>query len=815
MTERTPTTPPAPRSEAPVSALQWIALGGLLIASLLPASAGADLFPYWDLDPTRNWVPPTGLGPAAMLGLVTLSLLSAGLAMVAESRRGGAISVGQIVLAAIGSLGVVAHTVFDGTLHEGAGDGIEHAVKAAPWLALVWGAVGVSHLCRDRRVRTVALAVLAGFAVPLLAKGVLQVFVDHPATLAQFDRTKEAVFESKGWLQDSPAALAYERRLSQAEASGWFGLSNVYASFMGAITAGLLAACASSVSRTRRVSRATLIGLGVAACALAGLLLSKSKGGLGAMGLSLALCAGFAVLRRWKPRMGCRLGGFVGPAAIVLVLGAVGVRGLIGTDLAEKSLLFRAFYAVGSLRIWGDAPVFGVGPDGFQDAYAAAKIPIATETVQSPHSVFFDWTATLGVFGLAWVAWLVWRSTRLFDLSLDDDRGASDGGSRREAVRAIVLMVAAVGLASAFIERELATPAYAATRVLGLAGWIGASIGMTSLVRTSAGAWLAGAAGLAMVAHAQIEVTPVWVNAAPFFGVWFGVATVGRTAKHETGAPLAAEGSRHGVLSRSGSIATPVLPSGIAVGLGVWIMASVWVPVWRWESGLRSAAFIVRPGAELRTMLDEAVATQDRTRLERLTAEVSVMSGRGVPARAAVLDQTIDSIRLGLLEEAAEPLEQAVRVRPGHVSSRIERDRAYLMLAAGSQDNARKRVFLDSAHSIWSDSAVVRPRSVGLWDWRGVKSERLADLTTALGEGDFAAKRLDEAVDAWMRANALSPYAIRPAVRLMDLSVRMGDPLGAGAWAAEAIRREGLTGLDPIAGLTDAERARARSLLAD
>jgi hypothetical protein len=78
-------------------------------------------------------------------------------------------------------------------------------------------------------------------------------------------------------------------------------------------------------------------------------------------------------------------------------------RGLIWTDLGERSLLFRAFYAIGSLRIWGEYPFAGVGPDGFQDAYAAAKIPIATETVQSPHSVIFDWTATLGVFGLAWV----------------------------------------------------------------------------------------------------------------------------------------------------------------------------------------------------------------------------------------------------------------------------------------------------------------------------------------------------------------------------------------------------------------------------
>ena len=61
----------------------------------------------------------------------------------------------------------------------------------------------------------------------------------------------------------------------------------------------------------------------------------------------------------------------------------------------------------------------------------------------------------------------------------------------------------------------------------------------------------------------------------------------------------------------------------------------------------------------------------------------------------------------------------------------------------------------------------------------------------------------------------MTPHSVRPAVRLMDLYTRLGETDEAKRWAAEALRRDGLTGLDPIAGLTEAERARAKALVAE
>jgi hypothetical protein len=65
-------------------------------------------------------------------------------------------------------------------------------------------------------VRTVVLALLAAFAVPLLVKGVLQVLVDHPETIAAVRAHEAGRVRIERVAPDSPAALAYERRLMQA-----------------------------------------------------------------------------------------------------------------------------------------------------------------------------------------------------------------------------------------------------------------------------------------------------------------------------------------------------------------------------------------------------------------------------------------------------------------------------------------------------------------------------------------------------------------------------------------------------------------------
>ncbi|HQR39835.1 MAG TPA: hypothetical protein PLF26_15715, partial [Blastocatellia bacterium] len=71
-------------------------------------------------------------------------------------------------------------------------------------------------------------------AAVLAFRGIEQVFIEHPGTVENFKRNRDAILAAQGWPPDSAMARGYERRLMQAEATGWFGLSNVYASFAAA-----------------------------------------------------------------------------------------------------------------------------------------------------------------------------------------------------------------------------------------------------------------------------------------------------------------------------------------------------------------------------------------------------------------------------------------------------------------------------------------------------------------------------------------------------------------------------------------------------
>src|SRR5690606_17747939 len=107
-------------------------------------------------------------------------------------------------------------------------------------------------------------------------------------TLANYEQNREQILAAQGWTAGSPMALGYERRLKQSDPSAWFGLSNVYASFMAAGVAALVATLVAAIRRraARPWVMATLGAL--LAATLGALTLTYSKGGIGALALGLA-----------------------------------------------------------------------------------------------------------------------------------------------------------------------------------------------------------------------------------------------------------------------------------------------------------------------------------------------------------------------------------------------------------------------------------------------------------------------------------------------------------------------------------------------
>src|SRR4029078_10506938 len=63
---------------------------------------------------------------------------------------------------------------------------------------------------------------------------------------------------------------------------------------------------------------------------------------------------------------------------------------------APKSVLYRLEYWQGTARVIVDHPLLGVWAGDFQEAYAAYKLPQASETVADPHNFLLEMWATAG-----------------------------------------------------------------------------------------------------------------------------------------------------------------------------------------------------------------------------------------------------------------------------------------------------------------------------------------------------------------------------------------------------------------------------------
>ncbi|MFI4898806.1 MAG: O-antigen ligase family protein, partial [Phycisphaerales bacterium JB059] len=341
--------------------LAWAALVLVLGGALERAGVAADPMPYWDSDPLLTPSVRTGLGPSAQMLLDMLAMLGGACGLGSAALAGRSVRVWWVALLALGGVWVGVHGWVAPTDPAGTGRGdLEDLIIGGRWLGAMGGAIGLAHL--RGRVRRIGLGLCIGFVVMLAAKGVMQRSVEHPLTMHDYEMQREQILGARGWRVDSPQALAYERRLRQNDASGWFGMPNVYATFGGI---GLVAGTCLAIGGVRRKQTGATLAAGLGGvCGGAILLMSHSKGGAGAaaigLGIGVLVGSGWAGERR-------RVWLLAGAPAVVLLL--IVARGVIGERLGELSLLFRWHYAQGSARMILEHPLLGVGPGGFRDAY--------------------------------------------------------------------------------------------------------------------------------------------------------------------------------------------------------------------------------------------------------------------------------------------------------------------------------------------------------------------------------------------------------------------------------------------------------------
>ncbi|HZW06185.1 MAG TPA: O-antigen ligase family protein, partial [Phycisphaerales bacterium] len=541
---------------------------------------------------------------------------------------------------------------------------------------------------------------------------------------------------------------------------------------------------------------------GALAISAAALLLAGAKGGFGAAALGLASAA----LLWWAGRRERRgWTTLVGPLAVGLPLLAVVVRGLVGERIGELSILFRWFYTQGAARILGENWLHGVGPDGFQAAYAVAKNPLSPEDVTSPHSLLWDWAACLGIGGVLWGFLLLWAATRIGPSATDapSDRRSPDG--TRLLMRAACLIAALAAMLAIPTQYAALLPEEAlGVRIGGLIIWCVISCAFIAVAHR----WSAWPIGLAagacvLLAHTQIEITGMWVQSC---GALLAVVGLAAARPDSPVARAAAPGPLWpNVLAAGAMIAT-------AVALAPTLSATL-----RWGAALGSAADQTRPLRELRRLVTASASRPaeqaDYQRrlaamepgvveaiirtlppvwpLTRSASQLALEESRNFAgARTPIGDRYARAWALRALGIVLDPgVAFPVEARPGEPLSNDAIDRAFEQLAKAPT------VELDSLTAGWAATV-----AIGTVEW--------------LPQADR--QRLLSMADRFLlAAYGRDPYNPLHLQRLMDVRERLGDAPGAARAARDLLAVNELQRLDPtVRGLSEKDLARARRIAA-
>lgn len=748
-------------------------LAAVAIAGLAGLRTMVQIVPitWFDMDPAAAPF-AAGWGPAHTLLLDALVLVLSGFVLAVcapRARRGDVV----VALAALVPAVPLALHAMDGPY------AADDLWRGAGWLSAMVGAsalwIAVRALPRGEALRAALLAVLLAVAGPLVARSATQLVVEHARMVESYTNDTAGQLAARGLSPGSPQALVFERRMMQLESTGWIGLSNVHSSLLGAMGLALIGLAVAGW-RSLESGSTLLLAVGGAGC-LAVVGINGSRGAIGAVALGFAAAVVLAALgagawrRSATPRASTTPGGaaasrvgavrslaWMGPTLVVLAVVAIVVRGQLGEQWGERSLLFRWHYTLGAWAVWLQQPWLGAGPAGFAEAYLAARPDRAPEEVLSAHSMWLDWLATLGVAALAWsalaLAW-VWQGCR---------RAERVGASAEPASLGRGFVVVALGtvlvmtLASMLAELHMLDSVGLVARPVGLA--LGLALAVAAVQAMESASRLASlglaAAAVALAVHAQIEMTLFHPGSVAWVAAF--LAAVAATG---------AGGSRAAKPHFAGSARVLAAGALASVALGCVVFGMGAVPAAMEVRQLESAADPIVKAAQRTdpTQPSARVPADIRAEAARLLAEPNAWSGAfgNRPMRlAASLDQWstalaampgTDPAFAPLATHALGAAEAAVRRSPTDTVRAAAQSTA--LEVSRTRDEALRRSALESVVRWATDQLVTSPRSVGAW-------LQLAQAQEALGLREKARQSYEQA----LKADAT--YELDPLRRLSD-----------------------------------------------
>ncbi|MGV6813496.1 MAG: O-antigen ligase family protein [Phycisphaerales bacterium] len=744
-----------------------LALGGLWLVALLAVSRAMiehDGFPWWASDPFVFSPPVVGLTPIQAIGMNLGVMLASGVSLIGLWIKGVRMGLISSACLTIGSLWIAYHAFHS----------IETVLIGSNLLAMmcVFFVASFAHKVGD--AQRILAGVSLGFVLLLVVMGLYEVFVIHPETMKNFEHTRESFFAARGWTPGSFEALAYERRLSQPEPIAWFGLTNVYASFVGA---GALAfVMLSWVNRHRAVMR--LVCVAAALCSVLALMLSGAKGGIGAVGLGLLV---FFVMGRF-PKSSFTRNAMVISCSLVM-LGLI-VRGVIGERIGELSMFFRWQYLVGSWRMFVEHPIWGVGPGAFQEHYTLLKPDLSPEDVASPHNLPAALIALLGIGGIACVGVFISRLREVLPCLQSNGADADAVAAPPPIVmkRVVQLTILAIAIA-AVISLRFGAPAMnmelVGVQVFGGLLWAGLALVIIRLdARELNPALLAG--GLVLMIHAMIEVTPTWMVSGMLWALLVGLAVYGDGSHAQSDTTQQPNGAER-VVRTMGSLPYGFLGLGLIVAGGAIGYRSF--AIGRWERELYRAAMPAVPIA------------QEHDRL----------GGQTTPE--------LNRREYASRQQAIEHLLEAVESRPTHMPTRIAASEQ--MLWFGSVHRSMNQPEL--ARQDWEraiavlEEGVVHSSGGSGYQWLGTVAYGFA---TAFPNAHDRDQWLKLAEDSWERGIERSPHNPHLAFKLMNLAHERGEGAKAKQWAQRARALHEMSRLDPLRGLSETDLEAVDRILA-
>lgn len=794
--------------------LRLVALFVMLCCVVLRVVVAYDPFPGWMDDPTQlPWVAST-IGPTTSVAIDLVLMLAASIVAGASLFERGEcckwrVRVWRWMLT--GAIGVVLHAWWSGW-------DVDRITIGVQWTAAMLAGAAVYIASHDPLCRRLMAGVLLGCVGLVACRAGVQYLVENPLTYADFKANKASILAAHGWTEDSPLSKSFERRVSQPDAGGWFGLSNVLGSFAaGSLVAlGTLAALAWRANREVGVNRfrdAMLVGAGVLA-ASATLAFSMSKGAIIAAVCGVVLtCLARGTSEKTSKR---KRGALIGLACIAGPIAGVLVRGLIGDGLGELSIRFRAFYFEGAWNALSDAGrLFGIGPGSFQDAYTSSKPALSPENVSSTHNFIVDHVVALGLLGLEWFG-----AVLLFAVNCGRMLGSSRGSEQvheqsleRSEMRYLVAIGAIVTLLGAVVEREVATPLSTGVRLGGLFLFAIIAIGVTSIANAKPKvASIAIAAGaLTALIHAQIDMVGTSPGSAAWFFALLGLGAGGALSRVDdversdiADVASVPKGKARTPFQRRVIASVPMASVLLLIGL----MTPGLIRLWKWERFITEAAEVVRPLAMARVLATNASLGTDAQRLREAAEVLSAALGQRVESNPRSIDAAMTAGRRAFGQRAIELMLSASGEQPRHLGT--NRAASELLLSQGVFSKSNGDV--EAGRALMARSREVMEAYVsrvgikaGAWAWLGLVCRTISEES-----GDLAAR--DRAIQAYERAavsDPCGPINIPPLVELLVQAGRTGD---ACRWAREGLARHDLTRLDPLAGLSERQLARLRQL---